>query len=87
MTRSPTVQRPSDLASLVHSYLLGGVDARHRGVTEMPAMEILVQLFDALFYLSISSEEGQQIVCSAAFTSPPLPRAESITIKKAACRS
>jgi hypothetical protein len=50
-------------------------------------MEILVQLFDALFYLSISSEEGQQIVCSAAFTSPPLPRAESITIKKAACRS
>jgi hypothetical protein len=77
MTGLPTVQRPSDLAALVHSYLLGGVDARHRGVTEMPALEMLEQLFDALFYLSISSEEGQQIVCSAAFMSPPsrAPRA------------
>ena len=69
-TDSPTVYRPSDLAELVHSYLRDGVGNRFRAAEEVPDLAALKQLFDAMFYLSIQTEEGHQITCSCAFMPP-----------------
>jgi hypothetical protein len=67
---SPTVQHPSDLAKLVHSYLLTGVGHMYRGKDGLPDLQIVTQLFEVLFHLSLQAEEGHQIVCAAAFMSP-----------------
>jgi hypothetical protein len=74
------VQRPSDLAALVRSYLLEGPNWHRAAPKELPSLQILTQLFDVLFYLSIQTEEGHQIACSAAFM-PPAPAARVIRSK------
>jgi hypothetical protein len=67
---SPTVQHPSDLAALVHSYLLAGVGRMYRGKDGLPSLQAVTELFEVLFHLSLQAEEGHQIVCAAAFMSP-----------------
>lgn len=37
---------------------------------KLPDVGILTQLFDAMFYLSLQTEEGHQITCSCAFMPP-----------------
>ena len=64
-----TVSRPADLAELIHSYLRNGVGGRFRAGEEPPDMAALKQLFDAMFYLSLQTEEGHPITCSCAFMS------------------
>jgi hypothetical protein len=64
-----TVNRPSDLAELIHSYLRNGVGGRFRTAEDLPDLAALKQLFDAMFYLSIQTEEGRPITCSCAFLS------------------
>jgi hypothetical protein len=64
-----TVSRPADLAELIHSYLRNGVGGRLRAGEEPPDMAALKQLFDAMFYLSLQTEEGHPITCSCAFMS------------------
>lgn len=67
---SPTVQHPSDLAALVHSYLLAGFPRMHQAKDGLPDLQVITQFFEVLFHLSLQAEEGHQIICSAAFMSP-----------------
>jgi len=70
ISSSPPVQHPSDLAKLVHSYLVAGVGRTYHPEDELPTLAILSQFFEVLFHLSLQTEEGHQIVCAAAFMSP-----------------
>ncbi len=67
---SPTVQHPSDLATLVHSYLITGFPRLHQEKDGLPDLQVITQFFEVLFHLSLQAEEGHQITCSAAFMSP-----------------
>lgn len=66
-TDSPVVHRPSDLAALIRSRLSAGYGGMFMDPRKLPDVGVLTQLFDALFYLSIQTEEGHQITCSCAF--------------------
>jgi hypothetical protein len=48
----PTVQHPSDLAALVHSYLLTGFPRMHHEKDGLPDLPIITQFFEVLFHLS-----------------------------------
>lgn len=67
------MQHPSDLASLVHEYLVADRARMHHDLSTLPELNDLTLLFETLFYLSLQTEEGQPVACSVVFMPPSKP--------------